>query len=365
MKTVSIIVPVYNVADYLDKCISSIHSQLSDDVELILVDDGSTDGVSPELCDLWARRDSRITVIHKENGGLSDARNAGMKHAVGKYIFFVDSDDYIEEDTLEILKRYIELDDELIVFNYRMVDEDGQELSCSHFQSGLIDISDTESKIEFIAGRLTKYRIGWEAWDRIFRKDIIDKYNLKFYDNKTIFAEDLYFSLCYIAHISSLRVIPQTFYNYLRRNASIMGKEAQLNNLARFSLLSEQVYNHYASCSDCGILVSCYPLINAQILYIEIPRTMKVEQYGIKGLCNEFRNTLPNREFQHRMIKTFPKYTKYLEKYLSDRQLHDQVSTMKYLYDGNYFNLRVRNKLFSEKKKYLDKRAKEKRTKEY
>lgn len=148
MKTISIIVPVYNVADYLDKCVNSIYSQLSDDVEVILVDDGSTDGVSPELCDLWAKRDSRISVIHKENGGLSDARNAGLKHAVGKYIFFVDSDDYIEKDTLKVLKHYIELGDELIVFNYKMVNEDGQETNRSRFQPGLTDISDINSKIE-------------------------------------------------------------------------------------------------------------------------------------------------------------------------------------------------------------------------
>lgn len=205
MKTISIIVPVYNVANYLNKCINSIHSQLSDDIEVILVDDGSTDGVSPDLCDSWAKRDSRISVIHKANGGLSDARNAGLKQAVGKYVFFVDSDDYIEKDTLDVLKQYTKLDDELIVFNYKKVNEDGQELGRSHFQPGFIDISDVDSKIEFIAGKLTKYKIGWEAWSRIFRKDIIDKYNLTFFDNKSIFAEDLYFFLCYIAHINGFR----------------------------------------------------------------------------------------------------------------------------------------------------------------
>lgn len=352
MKLISIIIPVYNVAKYLDKCVSSIYSQLADDIEVILVDDGSTDGISSKLCDKWAELDERISVIHKKNGGLSDARNAGLKKAVGKYVLFVDSDDYIADNTIETIRYYIKLNDELIVFNYRAIDENGYIIGGSNFQTGLLDLSDIEFKIEFIAGQLTKYKIGWEAWSRVFRKDIIDKYNLSFYDNKTIFAEDLYFSLCYIAHISSLRVIPEVLYNYLIRSSSIMRKEGHSNNFARFSLLAEQVYKHYTDSDDCKMLVDCFPVIDVQVLYIEIPRVLEVEKYGIKGLCNEFRQTLPNIEFQRSMIKSFHRYSKYLKNYLTEWQLHDEISTMKYFYDGNYLFFVIRNKLFAEKEKY-------------
>ena len=91
---VSIIVPVYNVKDYLNECVESIVNQSYTALEIILVDDGSTDG-SAEICDNWLKRDSRIRVIHKENGGLSDARNAGMSIATGEYVGFVDGDDKI------------------------------------------------------------------------------------------------------------------------------------------------------------------------------------------------------------------------------------------------------------------------------
>ena len=91
---ISIIVPVYNVDKYLSKCIDSIISQTYNDIELILVDDGSPDN-SPKICDEYARKDNRIIVIHKENGGVSSARNAGLDIAKGKYIGFVDPDDYI------------------------------------------------------------------------------------------------------------------------------------------------------------------------------------------------------------------------------------------------------------------------------
>lgn len=98
---ISVIVPVYKVEDYLDQCVQSIVSQTYTDLEIILVDDGSPDNC-PAMCDAWAKRDSRIKVIHKKNGGLSDARNAGLEIAAGEYISFVDSDDWIENDILQL-----------------------------------------------------------------------------------------------------------------------------------------------------------------------------------------------------------------------------------------------------------------------
>ena len=91
---ISVIVPIYNVEKYLDKCVDSIINQTYKNLEIILVDDGSPDNC-PQMCDDYAKKDSRIRVVHKENGGLSDARNAGMKVATGEYVSFIDSDDYI------------------------------------------------------------------------------------------------------------------------------------------------------------------------------------------------------------------------------------------------------------------------------
>ncbi|MDU2552528.1 MAG: glycosyltransferase family 2 protein, partial [Staphylococcus epidermidis] len=104
MSEISIIVPVYNVENYLKKCVESILSQTFTDFELLLVDDGSTDS-SGEMCDELKRLDERIKVIHKENGGLSSARNAGIDVAKGKYLTFVDSDDYIDTHMLEVLYK--------------------------------------------------------------------------------------------------------------------------------------------------------------------------------------------------------------------------------------------------------------------
>ena len=112
----SIIVPIYNTEKYLEDCLQSILNQTFSDYELILVNDGSTDS-SPEICEQYAERDGRIRVIHKENGGVSSARNCGIEIAQGNYIWFVDSDDTIAYDALQVLNEYIREKPDLIVFN--------------------------------------------------------------------------------------------------------------------------------------------------------------------------------------------------------------------------------------------------------
>ena len=99
---ISVIVPVYNVEKYLKKCVNSITSQTYENLEILLVDDGSTD-LSGQICNEFEKNDARIKVIHKKNGGLSDARNAGLDRAKGQYYAFIDSDDYIQDNTIEIM----------------------------------------------------------------------------------------------------------------------------------------------------------------------------------------------------------------------------------------------------------------------
>ena len=102
MPTISVIVPVYKVEPYIRKCVDSILGQTFSDIQVILVDDGSPDQCG-KICDEYAKQDNRVEVIHKENGGLSDARNAGIPYAKGEYIIFLDSDDYIENDMFEYM----------------------------------------------------------------------------------------------------------------------------------------------------------------------------------------------------------------------------------------------------------------------
>lgn len=125
MKLVSVVIPVYNVKKYLEKCVDSVLKQEYRNIEVVLVDDGSTDG-SGELCDLYASRDKRIVVLHNANSGPSAARNSGIKAATGEYILFVDSDDYIAPQLIStVVKKAIESNADIVMFDAEAVDENG------------------------------------------------------------------------------------------------------------------------------------------------------------------------------------------------------------------------------------------------
>ena len=124
---ISVIIPVYKVESYLDRCVESVVSQTYRQLEIILVDDGSPDRC-PQMCDAWAEKDGRIKVIHKVNGGLSDARNAALRVFTGEYVTFVDSDDYLRSDAIEVLHRRILQDAaELAICNYRRFSDNSDE----------------------------------------------------------------------------------------------------------------------------------------------------------------------------------------------------------------------------------------------
>ena len=121
---ISIIIPVYNVEKYLDKCINSVLMQTYKNIEILLINDGSTDS-SGQICESYAKKDSRIKVIHKENGGLSDARNVGIEHSTGSYIMFVDSDDYIDCNMASVLYNLLNsTNSDMAICNCTKVDEE-------------------------------------------------------------------------------------------------------------------------------------------------------------------------------------------------------------------------------------------------
>lgn len=178
-KLISVIVPIYNVEAYLERCVRSIQSQTYAKLEIILVDDGSPDGCG-ELCDRFAKEDNRIRVIHKENGGLSDARNAGLDIAVGEYVVFVDSDDYIAPYFVETLYKVLtETDSDVAMCSYTVV-EDGLGKSFEKFseqttyhiydrQGLLMNLYDAnhEDATYFIV-----------AWNKLYKKALWD--NIRF-----------------------------------------------------------------------------------------------------------------------------------------------------------------------------------------
>ena len=224
MPSVSIIVPVYRVERYLAQCLDSILSQPFQDYELILVDDGSPDGC-PEIMRSYASRYPQIIQIHKENGGLSSARNTGLDVADGEYIAFGDSDDMVApgfpEEPLQEARR---TKADLVLFNYQKFD--GGSVYAPYLQMKDETLELTGKRLEwYFYRRWMPYVHGQEAWCRLYRRDLIEKHGLRFAPNKRIFAEDTLFSAEYLMHVGRLRALRKPYILYRQRSDSLMAEK--------------------------------------------------------------------------------------------------------------------------------------------
>lgn len=211
---ISIIVPVYNVEDYLHKCIDSIRSQKYVYFELILVDDGSTDA-SGRLCDELASSDSRIRVIHKKNGGLSSARNVGLDVARGEYIVFIDSDDFVNEDYLQKLLHSITCNNaDIAICGFLRVNNDEHCISGSNFTFQEVLTAQECLNYYFNGIERTFFVV---AWNKIYKRNVFDK--LRFPVGRV--HEDVYVFHELFAADRVISVVFSQLYSYRLRNNSI------------------------------------------------------------------------------------------------------------------------------------------------
>lgn len=213
MSIISIIVPVYNVEKYLPKCIESIIGQTFKDIEIILIDDGSIDS-SGYICDEYSKKDSRIKVIHKENGGLSDARNAGLNVCSGKYIGFVDSDDYIENDMYEMLYNFLKIHDLDVAMCETYYIEINCKRKCKYFAPKVLERKN-EIIEEIFANKCGGSAIG--VCNKLYKRKILE--DIRFDKNK--FYEDVFFSLKWIEKTRRFGRSSEGKYFYLQRENSI------------------------------------------------------------------------------------------------------------------------------------------------
>lgn len=219
---ISVIVPVYKVEPFLDKCISSIVNQTYKNLEIILVDDGSPDNC-PAMCDAWAEKDSRIRVIHKTNGGLSDARNAGMAVATGELMAFVDSDDWIAPDMYEYLyQRLAEDNSDIAACGVQMVWED-KTPSRMLTQEGNCVLNQEEAMRAIIEESWLKQPVWYKLYKTALVRDIlfpVEKYH-----------EDVFWSYQAVGSAKKVSVSDHVGYYYLQRGGSIMGAGYSLKRL--------------------------------------------------------------------------------------------------------------------------------------
>lgn len=239
---ISIIVPIYNVEKYLRKCVDSLIRQTNTDIEIILVDDGSTDS-SGNICDELSTIDARIKVIHKKNGGLSSARNAGIDVAKGDYLAFVDSDDFVELDMYAVLLEGIKKSGKNISCCGRMVDIFGQYSNIEF----VIDSPKTFTKDEAIREILYLENIDVSACDKLYDKKLFS--NVRYPEGKI--SEDAAVIFEIVQNSNGIYHVGKPYYHYVFRNNSITKskysekKHDVINNLENTKNFLEKNYPNF------------------------------------------------------------------------------------------------------------------------
>ena len=274
IKLITVIIPVYNVEKYLSCCLDSVIGQTYRDMEIIVVNDGSTDD-SGCICDAYALKDNRIKVIHKENGGLSSARNAALDIATGEYIAFVDSDDYLALDTLEKCHtKLLKTSADVCMFSHYIVNATSQAANTLPFDKEFYNDEEVKSIIfpKFFGKTKTDSELEGFVWRQIFKREIIG--NLRFRSEREYFAEDVVFDIELYKNVSAFCVIdePLYYYRYVQSSLSNRYREdlfKKFNKLLVFMNEAgggEDIYNRILNRAFKMAIFACLNVKKGKIL---------------------------------------------------------------------------------------------------
>lgn len=284
---VSVIVPVYNVEQYLSRCINSILSQSLKNIEVILINDGSTDS-SGRICEDFEKLDNRIRVIHKINGGLSDARNVGLDIANGKFIAFVDSDDFIHKEMYTILlKTIIENDCDIAESGYKKVYEN-EVIDDDH----LIDIKKFYNKKAAVVSTIMDHHCKNYVWNKLYKKELWEKIR---FPNGEIF-EDVSTTYKIINNCTSIVKIDCVLYYYYQRQNSIVNSNFSLKKLDHCKALEGMMIFIEKEYLDVAPITS----IKYFTIYLSLFQELLINRKRIEGselLINNLADKLVNGKY--------------------------------------------------------------------
>lgn len=280
MPQISIIVPVYKVELYLDRCINSILNQTFADFELILVDDGSPDSC-PQMCDEWAKKDSRIRVIHKENGGAGAARNAALRAAEGEYIGFVDSDDWIAPDMYEylygLLKRYPEA--QIAQCDAIQTSDEKQEAPICPEN---IQMWNQKQMMEYFF-RIHGEKSNYSIWNKLIRRDVLKDFS---FVEGTI-SEDVAANFDFFTHAQQMVSSDKVLYFYfVNRNGVTKSPvtKKDLEYIYVWERIAENVPQEYAEYAEINLARANFTILTKMFLsgYDKKDAALSGEKYRIK-----------------------------------------------------------------------------------
>ncbi len=277
---VSVIVPIYNVEPYLRKCVDSILAQTLKELEIILVDDGSTDN-GPAICDEYATFDSRVKVIHKINGGLSAARNAGMKIMTGEYVGFVDGDDWIDKAMFEILYLNAKTYDADVSFcNFASVIDGVVQQKSLKVDPGYLDLSRYDL-LAFYTEYYVTNKVPYNVCTSIFKTALLSEHSLIFFDNAIVFAEDTLFIFEVFLWAKKVARTDDLLYFYLRRADSLFTSAQGTTKLIKYVSLFQELKNYTVkaqadkSCASPAIIYTIFWEFWVASLFSYIEKTGK------------------------------------------------------------------------------------------
>ena len=238
MIKLSIVVPVYNTYKYLDKCLKSLVEQknVNCEYEIIVVNDGSPDNSEEIILKYKDKYSKLIKYIKKENGGLSSARNEGLKYCEGEYIIFVDSDDYVNDNLISTFiqnnKNY-----DLFIYGYQEVYENNLNCIENHVKEDILisNINDSSKALSLI---VEEKSVRGYAWNKVFKRKIIED-NCLFFDETIKYIEDLPFAINYLSKCNNLYVSSSVLYNYLQREGSLINSSFNINKLTAIDAYKE------------------------------------------------------------------------------------------------------------------------------
>ena len=244
MPIISIIIPVYNAEPYLTKCLDSIICQDIQDCEVLLIDDGSTDN-SASICQQYSGKYDNITFIHKENGGVSSARNAGLNIAQGQYICFIDADDWVEPNYLQTLKSYTQSENttDILFFSMSIISTNGDKEQINLTSAYCQNREATEKEIYVLRYAGSKDVFGW-TWGKMFRAEIIRNHHIRF-PEEIHFREDEIFTFEFCRYVQSLQTIEMPLYNYRLSNSGLTGRGMGNSDYLPSSILLENSLAYY------------------------------------------------------------------------------------------------------------------------
>lgn len=279
---ISVIVPVYNTAKYLRRCVDSILAQTFTDFELLLINDGSKDN-SGTICDEYTEKDSRVRVFHKPNGGVSSARNVGLDNAKGEWIYFIDSDDIIIPDALEtFLSAAVNTD--LVISEYQYIFSNGKKYFGLVSGDGYFEGDQMIKKVS---------DIHWMYWatlcNKIYRRPIIEESHLLF-DEKISYNEDMIFNFEYLTHISSFRTIKEVTYSYCENLSSAVHRSHSLESLITRTERMVEILGRFKGKKGISELSSKY--LVRDLLVIKTLYSSKIDKNKRMGILRLLRKRI-------------------------------------------------------------------------